>query len=49
MCVSDILHLFKNFRVDMEKWKKRSGKRKGVYVSPLVTGLPFKRLKSKVC
>ncbi|KAK2915778.1 hypothetical protein Q8A67_000152 [Cirrhinus molitorella] len=32
----------------MEKWKKKTKTRKGVYVSPLVKGLPFKNLKSKV-
>lgn len=32
----------------MEQWKKKSQKRKGVYVSPLVKGLPFKDVRSKV-
>lgn len=43
-----ILHLFQSFRVEMEQWKKKSQKRKGVYVSPLVKGLPFKDVRSKV-
>ncbi|KAG1933868.1 gag-pol fusion protein [Pimephales promelas] len=38
----------KSYRVEMEQWKKKNQKRKGVYVSPLVKGLPFKHIRSKV-
>ncbi|XP_030581573.1 uncharacterized protein LOC115777745 [Archocentrus centrarchus] len=37
----------KSFRVETEKWKNKRSKRKGVYVSPLVTGLPLKKKKSE--
>lgn len=37
-----------SFRVEMEKWKDKRIKRKGVYVSPLVTELPLKKKKTEV-
>jgi len=43
-----IRHLFQSYRVEMEQWKKKNQKRKGVYVSQLVKGLPFKHIRSKV-
>ncbi|KAL4006685.1 inositol 1,4,5-triphosphate receptor-associated cGMP kinase substrate [Sarotherodon galilaeus] len=36
-----------SFRVEMEKWKDKRIKRKGVYVSPLVTELPLKKKKTE--
>lgn len=38
----------KSFRVEMEKWKDKRIKRKGVYVSPLVTELPLKKKKTEI-
>ncbi|XP_063325536.1 uncharacterized protein LOC134624480 isoform X2 [Pelmatolapia mariae] len=38
----------KSFCVEMEKWKDKRIKRKGVYVSPLVTELPLKKKKTEV-
>ncbi|XP_039465452.1 uncharacterized protein LOC120438914 [Oreochromis aureus] len=38
----------KSFGVEMEKWKDKRIKRKGVYVSPLVTELPLKKKKTEI-